>query len=369
MPRLDANRLLPIIVIGLPITIAILYYGFFAESHYSVESKVLIKDADQSFASAGVGGIGGLSSLLGKSGIPSPGDELYLKEYILSLDMLDNLERDLKVKEEFSKPKQDIFYRLSKNATQEKFLEYYRSRVNVYVDPMSLVMSITTEGFSPEFCQKLNKAILVESERFINDISHRIAQEQMDFSTQQVEKNLSRLIAARDEMMIFQNQYGVFDPVSQAGGFSTMIMGMQANQAQMEADLRNLQTYMNDDSPQVITAKNAIKSLQTQIAIEKAKVAAPGDNKMSEVALKFLQVKGVVEFSTDLYKMSLSDLEKTRIDAARKIKNLVVLASPHLPERSDWQRQLLNFVTLLIVTILLYGLIKLTWAVIEDHRE
>lgn len=365
MPRFSKNRLLQIFAIGLPMALAIFYYGFLAANRYVAESKVTIKEtADQQSSISALG----LGSLLGASPV-LPTDAMYLKEYILSLDMFDYLQRELNIKEAFGQPTKDILLQLPKDATQERVLEYYRARVNVYVDPLSSVVSVSTEGFTPEFAQRLNQAILTESERFINDISHRIAQEQMDFATRQVELSLSRLVAARDEMVVFQNTHGVFDPLAQADTLGKMILEMQAKQAQLEAELRNLQTYLNEDSPQVVSAKNAIKSLQAQIGAERDKVAAPGNNKMNQVALKFLQVKGAVEFNTDLYKMSLAALEKTRIDAARKIKSLVVLASPHRPERSDWQRQLLNLATLLLVTLLLYGLIKLSWAVIEDHRD
>lgn len=39
----------------------------------------------------------------------------------------------------------------------------------------------------------------------------------------------------------------------------------------MEADLRNLLTYLREDAPQVVSARNAIQSLQAQIDEEKAK--------------------------------------------------------------------------------------------------
>jgi len=366
MPVNKKQRWLPRIIIGLPMTLALLYYGLIAANRYVAESRVIVKHVSEQQAVP----VPGLAGLLGGGGALPGEDEVLLKEHILSLDMLEFLERELKMKEAFAQTGYDFLYRLPSTATQERFFSYYLSRVEVSLDQMTSILTIRTEGFTPEFSQRLNQAILTESERFINGISTRIAQEQLDFATKQVERNLDRLTSARDDMLVFQNRHGMFDPLTQADVSGRMIMDMQARQADLEAELRNLQTYLNEDSAAVVSAKNAVRALQAQIAAEKNKVAAPGENnKINKVALQFLQVRQAVEFNTDLYKMSLDSLEKTRLDAQRKIKSLVIIASPHRPERSDWQRQLLNLATLLLITTLLYGLIKLSWAVIEDHRD
>jgi capsular polysaccharide transport system permease protein len=364
-PAHDKKRALRALVIGVPTVLSILYYSVIAVDHYVAESTVIIK----STAEPEVAGTAALGSLLFGATPVSQEDALQLRTYILSPDMLERLDKDLKLKEAFNKTGWDIFYRLPENPTRERFLRYYQARVIVDFDAQTAGLILHTEAFDAELAQLLNQRILAESEKFINEVSNRIAREQLDFANQEAERNRKRLDAALDNMLDYQNRHGVLDPLTQAEASNRIIQDMEAKQAQLEAELRNLQTYLNSETPQVVGAKNAIKSLQQQIASERAKLASPGSNKLNQLALKYLEIKAAAEFSSDIYKMSLEVLEKTRVEAARKIKSLVVISSPHRPEETEWRTTLLNLATIFFISILLYGLVNLAGAVIEDHRE
>ena len=41
------------------------------------------------------------------------------------------------------------------------------------------VLAMQAEGFEPAYAQQLNQAILEESERFVNESSHRVARERL----------------------------------------------------------------------------------------------------------------------------------------------------------------------------------------------
>lgn len=363
-PLDDKKRLIPRLIIGVPMTLAVLYYGLIAVDHYVAESTVIIK----STAEPEMGGTSLSSLFLGGSSMARE-DALQLKTYILSPDILERLDKELRLREAYGKTGPDIFYRLFPDASRERFLEYYRSRVTVEFDEQTASLTVMTEAFEPELAWLLNKYILAESEKFINEVSNRIAREQLDFANQEVERNRKRLDSALDNMLEYQNRHGVLDPLTQADASNRIIQEMEAKQTALEAELRNLQTYLNNDTPQVIGAKNVIKSLQQQIAQERAKLAAPGNNKLNQLALNFLEFKAAVEFNGDIYKLSLAALEKIRIEAARKIKSLAIISSPYQPEETEWRTTLWNLAILLFVTTLLNGLVNLAGAVIDDHRE
>ena len=63
-------------------------------------------------------------------------------------------------------------------------------------------------------------------------------------------------------------------PQAQAQAASTLVNTLMGQKIQMEADLRNLLTYLREDAPQVVSARNAIQSLQAQIDEEKSKITA-----------------------------------------------------------------------------------------------
>ncbi|MDE7874814.1 capsule biosynthesis protein, partial [Escherichia coli] len=159
------------------------------------------------------------------------------------------------------------------------------------------------------FALKFNQTVLKESERFINEMSHRIARDQLAFAETEMEKARQRLDASKAELLSYQDNNNVLDPQAQAQAASTLVNTLMGQKIQMEADLRNLLTYLREDAPQVVSARNAIQSLQAQIDEEKSKITAPQGDKLNRMAVDFEEIKSKVEFNTELYKLTLTSIE------------------------------------------------------------
>ncbi|NIG18548.1 capsule biosynthesis protein [Pantoea sp. Al-1710] len=352
------------IIILLPMALLLIYLVIFSQPRYMSESKVAIKRSDDLTSSSLNFGL-----LLGASNPSSAEDALYLKEYINSPDMLRVLDKQLDFHEAFSHSGLDFLNHLAKEETAERFLQYYRDRISIAYDDKTGLLDIQTQGFSPEFALKFNQAVLKESERFINELSHRIARDQLSFAEAEMEKARVRLDASKSELLAYQNSNNVLDPEAQALAASTLVNTLMGQKIQMEADLRNLLTYLRDDAPQVVSAQNAISSLQAQIDAEKSKITAPQGHKLNRMAVDFEEIKSKVAFDTELYKLALTSIEKTRVEAARKLKVLSVISSPQQPQESTFPNIPYLIACWLLVCCLLFGTLKLLLAVIEDHRD
>ncbi|HFT5345568.1 capsule biosynthesis protein, partial [Escherichia coli] len=92
-------------------------------------------------------------------------------------------------------------------------------------------------------------------------------------------------------------------------------------------------------------------------------------DKLNRMAVDFEEIKSKVEFNTELYKLTLTSIEKTRVEAARKLKVLSVISSPQLPQESSFPNIPYLIACWLLVCCLLFGTLKLLLAVIEDHRD
>ena len=62
-------------------------------------------------------------------------------------------------------------------------------------------------------------------------------------------------------------------------------------------------------------------------------------------------------------------VENARIEASRKLKSLVVIEPPSLPETAQYPRRLYNVVTLAVISLLLYGIARLVIATIREHQD
>ncbi|WP_050088791.1 capsule biosynthesis protein [Yersinia intermedia] len=352
------------IMILIPMLLLILYLLIFSQPRYLSESKVAIKHSND------LNGSNLNVALLMGAGNPSSAeDALYLKEYINSPDMLAVLDKQLDFRQAFGHSGWDFFYHLSDSATREQFLNYYRNRISVSYDDKTGLLTIGTQGFSPEFAQKFNQAVLKESERFINEISHRIAREQLLFAENEMKDARTRLNSSKTELLTYQNSNNILDPEAQALAATSLINTLVSQRIQMEAELRNLLTFLREDAPQVVSAQNALKSLASQIDNEKSKVTAPDGLKLNRMAVDFEEIKAKVQFDTDIYKLTLTSIEKTRVDAARKLKMLSVISSPQLPQESKFPSSLYLLISWLLVCCLLFGTVKLLLTVIDDHKD
>lgn len=361
--QIDIQRHLWKAIIAAPMCLLIIYLAVFSQPRYVSESKVAVKrpnELDSSNLNFGL--------LLGASNPSSAEDSLYLKEYINSPDMLQTLDKKLNF-HAFSQSGWDFLFHLPADITAERYLDYYRSRLSVNYDEKTGLLSIETQGFTPEFAQAFNQAVLKESERFINELSHKISREQMQFAEEQLQETKDRLSASKTQLLAYQNSNNVLDPAASAEAATTLVNTLIAKRIDMEAELRNLLTYLREDAPQVVSTKNAIKSLQAQIDVEQNKITAPDGKKLNSMAADFEDLKTTVKFDNDLYALALQAIEKTHLESARKLKTLSVISSPQLPQESRFPNVLYLLASWLLVCCLLFGTAKLLIAIIEDHKD
>lgn len=352
------------IIILLPMSLLIIYLLIFSQPRYMSESKIAIKRSDDITRNNVNVGL-----LLGAANPGSVEDALYLKEYMNSPDMLAALDKQLNLREDFSHSGLDFINHLSETASAERFLQYYRNRINVYWDDKTGLLDIKTQGFTPEFALRFNSALLKESERFINELSHRIARDQLAFGEAELEKYRLRLDASTAELLAYQNSHNILDPEAQAQAASALVNTLTAQKIQMEAELRNLLTYLRDDAAQVVSLRNAIAAMQAQIDNEKNKITAPQGDKLNRMAVDFDEIKSRVAFDNELFKLAQSSIEKTRVEAARKLKVLSVISSPQQPQETTFPNTPYLIACWLLVCCLMFGTLKLLLAVIEDHRD
>lgn len=352
-----------VLLVTLPWLLIVGYTLTIAKPRYISTANVVIKQTGQEQASAG-----GISALLtGNS--TSKEDALYLTDYILSKDMIDKLDKRFDFRKHYRPDGSDFINELPADATNEELHKYFKKRVSVTLDDLSLVLTITTEGFSPEYALALNQAILSESENFVNTISRDLAAEQMVFSENQLKTAEERLTKAKQALIDYQNDNEIFDPQANAQVVNQVIAGLQNQLASLRTEERQLLSYLNPEAPQVVATRSQIRAIEKQIKDEQAKLTSPIDEKLNAQTLAFEGIKADVEFANESYKVSLASLEKARLEALRKMKNLIIIASPHKADEALYPRRGYVILTSLALLLIAYGFVMLILAVIRDHSK
>jgi capsular polysaccharide transport system permease protein len=358
---------LRIAVIAVPWLIAAIYLAVLAADRYVSESVVVVRQ--EGSAAVIPSGVEALSAMFGSSAA-SREDQYMLQAHILSIDMLWQVQEKLGLRQAYASPKLDFIFRMSENASQEKFLKYYRSRIEVVIDDASGLLTIRTQGFTPEIAQAVNREVVAISERFINESSHRLARDQMSFAESELKNARSQLDNVRERLLAFQGEHGILDPAAQAAANTGLTAELQAMHARYEAELKGLQAYLNDDAPQVETLQAQIAGVRQQLLTERRRgiINAEGVS-LNVLAGRYQELLAELEFVSDAYRGALTALEAARIESTRKLKSLVLVESPALPESAEYPRRIYTLTALLLGLTLLYGIGRLIVATIEDHQE
>jgi capsular polysaccharide transport system permease protein len=352
-------------VIVFPMVLLLVYYLLLAESRYASESKVVVKRSSD--ISAQIGGIS--IPFLGALSNSGADDVFQVKEFIHSVDLFDRLDKQFDLRKQYQLKGLDIAHMVMPWATKEDYLQFYRNHTEVAFDEKTGILSIRTQGYTPELAQQLNLAVIAESEKFVNELSQRVAREQVEFAAGELQRARQRLDEARDKLLAFQNKKGIIDPMAGAETTSRVIGELQGQLATREVELKALSSVLQAGSTQIVGLKNAIEGIKSQIAIERKKLAAPDGSGMNQVAVAYLDLKAQVDFSIDIYKIALGATEKTRLEVVRKIKTLAIISSPQASERPEYPRRLLMLSAWFFILCMVYGLAKLVIEIVEDHRD
>jgi len=283
---------------------------------------------------------------------------------------LKRLDASLGVRAHYESEHVDPIFRLYHGTNQEWFLDYFRSRVEVLFDDNNGLLKIRVQGFNAQFAQDLNRAILADSERMVNDFSQGMAREQVGFAENELQKASARMQKARGAVLAFQTKYKLIDPVVQAQAAGAVAVDLQASLAKLEADLKNMVSYLSEDSYLVKTTRGQIAAIRGQIDAERLRATAgTSPERLNALASEFQLLTAQAVFAEDTYKLALAATENVKIEATRKVKSLVVIEPPTLPESPMYPRRIYDLLTLLVVSGMIYGITRLVVATVREHQD
>lgn len=345
--------------------LAALYWGLVASDRYVSEAHVLIQRTDM----AGSQSMDFGSLLAGTTG-GSRGDQMLLRDHLLSVDMMKKLDEALGLRAHFSGDAHDPLSRLwSPEPTLEEFHRYYLKRVSVEYDDYAGVLVIRAQAYDPATAQAIAGRLVEEGERTMNALGHRLAQEQVAFLERQVQEHGQRAIDARQALLAFQNEKGLVSPQATAESLTGVINKLEAQLTELNARRAALLGYLAPTAPGVVELNLQIDAVEKQIKTEQARLASPKGKTLNRTVEEFQRLELNAQFAQDVYKSALIALEKGRVEATRTLKKVSVLQTPTLPEYPLEPRRLYNVVVFVIVALMLAGVLHLLAAIVRDHKD
>ena len=365
--KIIKNRLVVGMII-VPFIIAFIYLVVFAANRYVSSSQVVVRQQE----SGQQAGMPGLALLVGAVDPVSREDTLYLKEYIVSHDMLSVLEAKLDWTKNYAGKWTDPLFYLSKNAAKEEKLKFYQRLVTTNYDETTGLLQIDVQAFSPEYAEAVLNEILVQSEIFVNNITRSMAGEQLAFAQRELLSSTERYEDKRAELLAFQNANNLFNAEITAETMSQIVASLEAEIVKEKARLNGLKTRLADNAPQIKSLENKINALTKQLEAEQRKITTTdfnADDILNTIAFEYRRLQVDLLVAEEFYKTSLTVVENAKLETIKNIRSLIAVVNPNLPEDATYPRTIYNLITILIVLLLLYGITQFVIASIRDHRE
>jgi len=360
--KIKSNLFISLVV--LPALIFSFYQIILASPRYESKTQLIVQQPD------GMATMDASMALLSGLGVPTGNQDTQLvKAYIFSNDMLTYLEKKLSIKEHYSSAKYDFFSRLAKDASNEEFLRYYNSMLRVEIDEKSSVISVFVQAYTPQASYEITRAIAEKAEWFINNIGHQLAEAQLDFIKKEHKSAELRLQNTKAKLIDFQAKHRLLDPEKEGSALSQIAYGIEGQIAIKNAELKAMLATMTSDAPQVLMLNNEIQALKSQLALEKSRLTnGTESNSINEVLSQFSDLKIELEMALSAYTSSTISLEKSRIEAYRKLKFLVVVEEVKRPQESKYPEVFYNISLFSLLLVIFFGIMRIIIATVHELK-
>lgn len=355
----------------IPVVLAGVYFFAVARDRYAVESSYVVRRSSED-VSLGGGSTGGLAGLLAGSSQNSLEDARYLRTYLTSPQVLEDLLKTYDFDAAYSRLPPDLMAGLPSGANRQDRLKFFQKQVQVQLDENSGVITLTTVGLSPKAAYQLNNFLLMQSEQFVNRLNQRIGAAQLQFARKELASSKVQLDKAKQRLLDFQSSREVIDPKVEAGIVANSVGGLEMKLADLKLQRFTLeQQYKSSDEPDLLAVNDQIAELQRMIHAErKGLVSRQGSGRnLNRKAVDMLQYQSAVDFAADLYKTALVSAEKARVDTQRQQKFMAILSAPLMPDSPAFNWRLRGFFTVAAIALVALSLGKFVMGVQDSHRE
>jgi len=340
------------------------YFLVIKSELYESKTALIVRDMGQASPASTFG-----LSLLGMGGSSQLKDSMIVQEYLESLDMYKQVDKKFALTKHYKSEAVDFIERLPKDTTTEEVLKVYNKHLIIYYDETAAILHISFLHTKRKKAEEILEFLVKQVDYQINEFNRRKAKKQLQFVESEYKKAKKKLDEASQKIEAYQNKYLLLNPTAEATSKSGIIAELEARLSQKKLEYATKKRYLNDKNFELISLKNEIREIKRSIANAKKKLTGHKKNRLNRVVFAYEQLKMQGEFATDVYKNTLLQLETTKIEVAKNDKTLSIVSKPNLPDGYTYPDKPRVFITILILTLLVYGIFTMLGSIIRDHKE
>ncbi len=354
-----------LIALIIPTVCSFVYFSLLASPMYISQASFAVRSAGNT--TPAVAGIA--AAMFSPGGGGSGTDPFIINDYIQSLDIVQDIDRELALVKHYTARNHDAISRLWQHPTQDELLKYWR---RVMVPQLSMdtgIISVEARAYSPEMAQKITRAVLTRSEALVNAMNERSRNDAVELAQKEVKRAEERVKAAQAALKEFRNVHAMLDPKTTAGGLQDIVAKLEAEATALRTKIAETSSYMRDNTPVLKSLRQRLVAVESQLAREKQRVAGTtaAESNLNSLVAGYEDLSMEAEFAQQQLVAAMSALEKARIEQATQSRYVVAYQQPTLPDESLYPRPLLFTLYTFLGTLIVLGLISLVWASIREH--
>ncbi len=363
MERLKRFGPLGVITVILPTIIAILYYGVFAQDIYISESRIIVRNPEQSAPSP-------LNLALDQTGFGSTNEgNNTVIAYLESRQAIEEGNEDGFITDAYGA--EDVFWfdRFGSlgGTSNEEFYRYFSRRLTVEEGASTQVLTITVRAYDPNTAQMINRRLVEQSETLVNSLSGRAQSDQIAIAQGEVEAAADEARRAGLELARFRDTSGIVDPAAQSEVGLQMISKLQDELIGAQTRLRQLQTYTPQAS-QIPFLQTQVRELQNEIARARGQLTG-GRASLSSALAQYQELELAAEFAETQLAVTRASLQEAKAEARRKQAYLEKISAPSLPDYPVEPRRIRSILATFVLGLLAWGVLYMLAIGVREHKD
>jgi len=187
-----------------------------------------------------------------------------------------------------------------------------------------------------------------------------------------VKENREIFISWIKKMTAYQTQHRTIDPQLDVERKNIILSELEVELAKKEveysskikADWNKNGYQMRILKSEILNLKKSIKSINQQLSGNRKDAPELNVN-----VFDFQILKNEMEFAKEVYKETLINQEKLKMEVNQNAKHLLVVAKPTEPDSYTYPDKVWDVFTLMLTLLFLYSILMTALTILRDHRD
>jgi capsular polysaccharide transport system permease protein len=222
----------------------------------------------------------------------------------------------------FRSPQMDPLTRLGKTGDP---YSYYLKRVKVAVDVQEGILRLDVQARTAQDAIRFGNGILAAAETHVNDLSHKISNDQISALTQDVQEAERQVAESTKSLAAVQARRGEINPEQSATSVYQLISQLELQQSEAQRQRNGLLDQGLTNSPLLPQLDARISELKAQIADQRQRLVNPGGTSLSTALNEFQGATARKEIAQARWQSALNTLQQAYLRTLEERRYFVVI--------------------------------------------